>query len=178
MVVDGEQRFAANIISIQKRLIAFGELLPRPGKALKAGTPIHTLLIHLMPGLTLFELNNQGNTRDTSDIDRVELTPTTLRLVFAAGHGPYSGRVSLSPQLEIFDRDTHSPNQLDSIRVELKATATQLARIKEFLRADKRLKLAMPAEPKAQRVGSKSKPAKKRPVAAKRRRRAPRPKGR
>lgn len=171
-IVDGEQRFAANIISVQKRLIAFGELLRRPGKPLRFGTPIHTLLVHMMPGQTLFEFNDQGNTRDTSDVERLEVTPTTLRIFFAAGRGPYSGRVSLSPQIEIFDRDAHIPAQLDSLLVELTATAAQVARIKECLQADKRLKLTMAAESKTQPVSSRSKPAKTHRVPAQPRNRA------
>jgi hypothetical protein len=154
-IVGGEQRFIANIVSVQKRLIAFGELLASPGKALKFGTPIHTLLIHLTPGQTLFELNDQGNTRDTSDVERLELTPTTMRVVFVAGHGPYSGRVSLSPHIEIFDRDAHTPKQLGSVLVEARPTTTQLARIKEYLRTDRRLKLALPVEPKPPKAASK-----------------------
>ena len=135
MIVDDEQRFVANIISVQKQLIAFGDLRPTRGKALKFGTPIHTLLIHLddEDDETLFELNDQGNTRDTSDVERLELTPTTLRIVFAPGRGPYSGRVSLSPEIEVFDRDPHQPKQLRSLVVEMKPTTTQLARIKQLL---------------------------------------------
>ncbi|HEX5063698.1 MAG TPA: hypothetical protein VFV99_30175 [Kofleriaceae bacterium] len=133
MIVDGEQRFVANVIAIAKGLIAFGELLPERGMAPKFGTPIHSLLIHLGDDQVLFELNDQGNTRYASNVERVELTPTTLRIVFVAGQGPYSGRVSLSPRIEVFDRDTHQPQKLRSVLVEMKPTATQLARIRQRL---------------------------------------------
>jgi hypothetical protein len=103
---------------------------------LKFGTPIHTLLIHLDGAATLFELNDQGNTRYGSDIEHVEVTPTTLRIVFAPGRGPYSGRVSLSPKIEIFDHDRHEPTQLRSVLVEMKPTRTQLTRVKQLLAAN------------------------------------------
>jgi hypothetical protein len=134
-IVDGEQRFTANIVDVQDQLIALGELLPEPGKALAFGTPIHTLLIHLDDEHTCFELNDQGNTREMDDVERLEVTPTTLRIVFAAGRGPYSGRVSLSPEIEIFDRDTHEPEQLRSLLVEMNPTTAQLAQIKRLLRS-------------------------------------------
>jgi hypothetical protein len=132
-IVDGEQRVAANIISVSTELIAFGELLPERGKALELGTPIHTLLIHLDGPETMFELCDQGNTRDASDVERVELAPTSLRGVFAAGRGPYSGRVSLAPEIEFFDHDAHASEQLRSVLVEMKPTATQLAQITQLL---------------------------------------------
>jgi hypothetical protein len=144
-IVDGEQRFAANIISVQKQLIAFGELLPERGKALKFGTPIHTLLIHLDAADTLFELNDQGNTRGTSDVARVELTPASLRIMFVADRGPWSGRVSLSPQIEIFDRDMHRSQQLRSVLVEMRPTKTQLERIRSLLAGNKLLTTATAA---------------------------------
>jgi hypothetical protein len=136
-IVDGEQRFTANIISIQRQLLAFGELLPRPGRALKFGTPIHSLMIHLDGKDTLFELNVQANTRDTKDVERVELTSMRLRVVYAMGRGPYSGRVSLAPEIEIFDRDNHEPTQVRSVLVEMKPTALQRARIEHLLAAHK-----------------------------------------
>lgn len=148
-IVGDEQRFSANIISVEKRLIALGELLPEPGKALKFGTPIHTLLIHLQHGETLFELNDQGNTRRMSDVECVELTPTALRIVFVAGRGPYSGRVSLSPEIEIFDRDTHTPKQLRSVLIEMNPTASQLERIKQLLASDKLITGTVATTPKA-----------------------------
>jgi hypothetical protein len=149
-IVDGEQRFAANIIAVEDGLIALGDLLPKPGKALQFGTPIHSLLIHLDGAQTWFELNDQGNTRDTSDVERLELTPTTLRIVFAAGRGPYSGRVSLSPEIEIFDRDAHQPQQVRSVLVEMHPTTTQLARIKQLLAGPKLVnRVAVPSPRRA-----------------------------
>jgi hypothetical protein len=135
-IVYGEQRFAANIISVQKQLLAFGELQPVRGKALKFGTPIHTLLIHVAGGQTLFELNGQGNTRDARDVEYLEITPTTFRIVFAEGRGPFSGRVSLSPKIEIFDRDAHEPMQLRSVLVDMTPTKSQLARIETLFPRD------------------------------------------
>ncbi len=136
-IVDDEQRFTANIISVNKQLLAFGDLLPAPGKALKFGTPIHSLLIRLDGDHTLFELNDQGNTRGASDVDHLELAPTTLRLVFAPGRGPYSGRVSLSREIEIFDRDSHKPKQVRSVLVAMKPTSSQRSRIEQLLASNK-----------------------------------------
>ena len=136
-IINDEQRFTANIISVSKQLIAFGELLPAPGKALKFGTPIHSLLIHLDGDQTLFELNQQSNRRDTRDVARLEVTATTLRLVFAPGRGPYSGRVSLSRDIEIFERDKFAPQQVRSVLVVMRPTASQRARIAQLLASNK-----------------------------------------
>lgn len=144
-IVDGEQRFTANILSVNKQLLAFGELLPAPGKALKFGTPIHSLLIHLDGDQTLFELNDQGNTRGTNDIFRIELTPKTLRLVFMPGRGPSSGRVSLARKIEVFERDNHVPKQLRSVLVAMTPTTNQRTRIAQLLASNKLVSAAAAA---------------------------------
>jgi hypothetical protein len=126
-----EQQFDANVVVVQKRLLAFGEMQKQPGKTLKNGTPIHLLFIHLA-GHPAFEFNDQGNTRCSHHVDSVELTDTSLRVIYAKGAGPMSGRVSLTKKLEIFD-DDHEPQQLRSVRVNFKATKKQLAAMQKAL---------------------------------------------
>jgi hypothetical protein len=171
-IADREQRFAANIISVTKEMIALGEVLPRRGKPLKLGTPIHALLIHLDGAQTLFELHDQGNTREWADVERIEVTETSLRVAFKQGCGPFSGRVSLAPEIEVFDRDDHESEQLRSVRIEMKPTPTQLARLKELLRSafgEPRTK-TIGKPHRAKRVSTKRRPTK--PRIAKRRTRA------
>lgn len=130
-IVRGEQQFDANVVVVKKQLLAFGEMQPIARRTLKHGTPVHALMIHI-DGHPTFEFNDQGNTRCAHDVDTVELTDTTLRVVYAKGAGPMSGRVSLAPKLEIF-AGAHKPKRLRSVLVRFKATKKQLASMQKAL---------------------------------------------
>jgi hypothetical protein len=130
-----EQQFGANVVHVGPGLIALGELKPEAGKALKYGTPIHSVLLHCSKGDLSVELNDQGNTSELWTIAHVGLSPTNLCVVFCAGFGPKSGRVSLAPEIEIFKGKDPKPKKLGAVRVAMKPTPAQLKRITSMLRA-------------------------------------------
>ena len=103
-----EHQFDANLVVVKKSVLAFGEVD-------KKRAPINTLMIHV-GGHPMFTFNEQANTRCAHDIDTVELTDTSLRVVYAKGAGPSSGG-----------------NQLRSVRVNFKATKKQLASMQKAL---------------------------------------------
>jgi hypothetical protein len=127
-----EQRFTANVVHVdvgdEGTLIAFGDLVPSPGVPLRQGTPRHSLLLQLPPPVGEFadlftiELNDQGNTRDAATIAHCELGRTHFRALFHPGSGPYAGRVSLSPEIEILTDEPAEDVQLASVCVEFLAT--------------------------------------------------------
>lgn len=102
-----EQQFDATALVVKKKLIAAYEL--------KRGKPVHTLLIHL-DGHPMFVFDEQDNARCAHDVDTVELTDSSLRVVYARGRGPYAGRT-----------------QLKSVRANFKATKAQLTRMEKLL---------------------------------------------
>lgn len=102
-----EHEFDATALVVKKKVIAAYEL--------KRGKPVHTLLIHL-DGHPMFVFNEQDNARCAHDIDTVELTDSSLRVVYARGRGPYAGKT-----------------QLESVRANFRATKAQLKRIEKLL---------------------------------------------
>jgi hypothetical protein len=138
-----EQRFTANVVHIEAgdegTLIAFGDLLRDPGVPLRQGTPRHSLLLQLPPahgdgdgGLSI-ELNDQGNTREADTLSHCELGRTHFRAAFRPGTGPFAGRVSLSPEIELFTDEPAEDAQLDSVCVEFEATDRQYALLRREL---------------------------------------------
>jgi hypothetical protein len=102
-----EQQFDASALVVKKKLIAAYEL--------KRGKPVHTLLIHL-DGHPMFVFGEQDNARCAHDVATVELTDTSLRVVYARGRGPYAGKT-----------------QLRSVVANFKATKAQLTRMEKLL---------------------------------------------
>lgn len=101
-----EQAFDANVVHVDDDLVALGEIVPDPERPLPHGTPVHSLLIHLgEDGPELVELNDQHNTVGVAALCRTELARDQLRLAFLPGQGPVPGRVSLAPEIEVFDDD-------------------------------------------------------------------------
>jgi hypothetical protein len=98
-----EQEFTANVVHVDDVLVAFGELIPDPDRPLPAGTPVHSLMLHLPSDEVPFmaEFNDQGNTRYGEDVEAIELGRTDLRVRFSAG--PYAGRVSYSEASDPFE---------------------------------------------------------------------------
>lgn len=134
-----EQRFDANILAIEEMeggtLVAFGDLVPKEGAPLNRGTPVHSLIFQLFDGDLTVELNDQGNQRSGGEVERLELSPSSFRVVFRLGEGPYSGRVSLSSALELFDgAGDEEPVQLRSVMVGLAGVAAQAKRLRRALR--------------------------------------------
>jgi len=121
-----EQRFTANVVAVDDdadvTLVAFGDLVPEPGRHAKHGTPVHSLILQLPPddafdedlGGPTIEFNQQGNECNLGALRRVELGRTHFRLVFDPGCGPYAGRVPLAPEIELFE---DSPD-LDEVGLE------------------------------------------------------------
>lgn len=102
-----EQQFDATTLVVKKKLIAAYEL--------KRGKPVHTLLIHL-EGHPMFVYGAEDNARCAHDVDTVELTDSSLRVVYARGRGPYDGRT-----------------QLKSVVANFEATKAQLTRMEKLL---------------------------------------------
>jgi hypothetical protein len=99
-----EQSFDANVVHVDDELVAFGELLPDPTRGLPYGTPIHSLLVHLGDdGPEMVEFNDQENTIEVDAVERVELAPKHVRLHFRRGAGVVAGRVTLAPEIEVFE---------------------------------------------------------------------------
>lgn len=102
-----EAEFDATALVVKKKVIAAYEL--------KRGKPVHRLLIHL-EGHPMFVFGAEKNARCAHDIDTVELTDTSLRVVYARGRGPYAGKT-----------------QLKSVVANFKATKAQLTRMEKLL---------------------------------------------
>jgi len=65
----------------------------------------------------------------------LELSSSSFRVVFRSGQGPYSGRVSLSPEIEVFDADGADESVLlRSVRVGLSGVATTVGDLRSALR--------------------------------------------
>jgi hypothetical protein len=131
-----EQRFDANILSVEDMdggtIVALGDLVLRDGAPLNQGTPVHSLILQLSGDEVTVELNDQGNERSGKEIERFELSPFSFRVVFGSGNGPYSGRVSLSPEIEVFDANgDDEPVVLRSVRVKLSRVASTAAKLVE-----------------------------------------------
>jgi hypothetical protein len=103
----GEHEFDASTLVVKKKLIAAYEL--------ERGKPVHTLLIHLA-GHPMFVFGKQDNARCAHDVDTVELTDTSLRVVYARGRGPYAGKT-----------------RLRSVVANFKATKAQLTKMEKLL---------------------------------------------
>jgi hypothetical protein len=136
-----EQCFEANILAIEDiagidggRLIAFGDLVPRRGRPLNQGTPVHSLMLQISEDDITVELNDQGNQRGENEVERFELSPSHFRVQFTAGDGPYSGRVSLSPEIELFEDSDDEPVLLRSVRVGLSGVSAQTKALRTELR--------------------------------------------
>jgi hypothetical protein len=126
-----EQRFEANALSIEPidgvdgTLVALGELDPPKRGARAQGTPIHSLLLQLpdVPaedGFGEVTFNDEDNQRSIEEhLERVELGPAWLRVVYLPGRGPMASRASLSAEVEIFDDEEGAPpdEPLRSVRV-------------------------------------------------------------
>jgi hypothetical protein len=101
-----EQRFTATSVHIEDTtdytLLAFGESI-----ADELAVPVHALIITLPPANPVernegservnVEFNEQGN--DTA-VKRIQLAPGEMRITFS---GLHAGRISLAPELEIFE---------------------------------------------------------------------------
>lgn len=98
-----------------------GELEPKRGKELRFGTPIHSVLFQAGKGAL--------------EVERIEIKPGEVRVVYRKGRGPRSGRVSLAPEIEVFDRDDHRPKKLAAVRITFAPTESQQKRIQSMLRA-------------------------------------------
>lgn len=137
-----EQSFDANVVHVEDTgegwLIAFGELAPREGHPIEMGTPIHSLLLRLSeePEADTVEFNDQHNQRViTTELERIELSPTSFRVTFVEGAGPVSGRVSLSAEIEFLkDDDIGGAPMLTSIRVNFAPAPEKLAMLEKALR--------------------------------------------
>lgn len=126
-----EQSFDANVVHVDDDLVAFGELVPDPERPLPHGTPVHSLLFHLAEdGVELVELNDQGNTVPASAVAGVELASGHLRVAFRAGKGPFAGRVSLSPEIEIYEDADDDAVQLSAVRVRFTSDDARFARLR------------------------------------------------
>jgi hypothetical protein len=143
-----EQSFTANVIDIDETAVAFGDLIPDAARGLPYGTPVHSLLVHLGEDgrPELLEFNDQGNTVAVAAVERVELESNHVRFVFRADAGPYAGRVSLAPELEVFEDELPDPStfpqytrfdqvQLDALCVWFAGDEVQLASLREKLAA-------------------------------------------
>jgi hypothetical protein len=140
-----EQCFEANILAIEDidgidggRLIAFGDLVPKRGRPLDEGTPVHSLILQISDDDMTVELNDQGNQRGEREVERFELSPLHFRVQFTAGNGPYSGRVSLSPEIGLFGDSNDEPVQLRSVRVGLSGVVAQTKALRVELRMSTR----------------------------------------
>ncbi len=137
-----EQSFTANVVHVEETgegwLVALGDLSPPPeGQPINAGTPIHSLLLQLSdePEYDTVELNDQGNQRGIGQcVKRIELTATSLRVIFLEGQGPYAGRVSLSEELEFLEDEVADDVQLASVRVTFTPIAADPAMLEKALR--------------------------------------------
>jgi len=134
-----EQRFDANILSIEDMdggtIVALGDLVRQDGVPLNQGTPVHSLIFQLFGDDVTVELNDQGNQRSGEEVERLELSSSSFRVVFRSGEGPYSGRVSLSPEIEVFDADgVDEPVLLRSVRVGLSGVAATVENLRSALR--------------------------------------------
>ena len=137
-----EQSFDANVVQVEDTgegwLIAFGELAPREGHPIEMGTPIHSLLVQLSrePKDDTVEFNDQHNQRlITSELERIELSPTSFRVTFVEDAGPVAGRVSLSAEIEFLrDDDIGEAPMLTSVRVNFAAAPEKVAMLEKALR--------------------------------------------
>jgi len=115
---EAEQSFTANVVHIEDALIAFGEIVEAPPRGLPFGTPVHSLLVHFEGDrLALIEFNDQGNTVEADAVSRIELARDHLRIHFHEGAGPFAGRVSLAPEIEIFRDEEGNEGQLGTLCV-------------------------------------------------------------
>ena len=103
-----EQSFRANFVVVEREgrgsLIAFGDLL---GDDMLGNMrpPIHSLLVHLdgdSPDSLAIEFNDQGNTREGSDLERFELDRENLWIRVRSGAELWSGRVSYERSVDLF----------------------------------------------------------------------------
>lgn len=131
-----EQAFDANVVHVDEGLVAFGELVPDPERPLPHGTPVHSLLVHLdEEGPALVELNDQHNTVPIAAVDGAELARDHLWLRFRPGQGPVAGRVSLAPEIEVFEDDAERDDEalLAAVRVRFTCDDATFARLGERL---------------------------------------------
>lgn len=106
-----EQSFRANFVVVEAAesgwLIAFGDLLGDDALG-NMRPPIHSLLVHVEhePESSLsIEFNDQGNTRDESDLERFDLARESLRIWVKPGAELWSGRVSYERSADPFSPD-------------------------------------------------------------------------
>jgi hypothetical protein len=117
-----EQSFHANVVHVDDELVAFGDLLPDDERGLPHGTPVHSLLVHLgEDGPEAIEFNDQGNTVDVDAVQEFDLARGYARLSFRGGAGPFAGRVSLAPEIEVFEDAWLDPVAADGGAVQLGA---------------------------------------------------------
>lgn len=132
-----EQTFTANVVHVDEDLVAFGDVLADPARGLPFGTPVHSLLVHYAGGRPgEVERNDQHNAVGIDAVERIELSPDRLRIVFRADRGPFAGRVSLSEEIEVFDDvepGRFADVRLTALSVEFSADSQLLARLREKL---------------------------------------------
>ncbi|MEJ7729339.1 MAG: hypothetical protein WKG00_08990 [Polyangiaceae bacterium] len=144
-----EQRFEANVLTIEPMVdldgtvVALVERDPPLRGPLEAGPPIHSLLLELTDvpeeedGAGEITFNDADNERSIDGhLERVELAPAWLRVVYVAGEGPMASRASLPPSAEIFDLEDGDPPEepLRSVRVGLGAVTSQMEELRATLR--------------------------------------------
>ena len=130
-----QQSFVASVLAVTHGALDHDDLDPSPAAAdpwptsleialgeLHEGTPVHSLSIQAddESGPALFVIfNDQGNQRDGDAIESVSVTDHALTVSFTRRRGPWSGRVSLASDIEIFEGADPDSVQLDVLRVEL-----------------------------------------------------------
>lgn len=71
-------------------------------------------------GPALFVIfNDQGNQRSDAEVRSITMDPDAVTIAFARGRGPWSGRVSLAREIEIFEVPDPEPVRLDLLRIVL-----------------------------------------------------------
>jgi hypothetical protein len=101
-----EQFFTANKVVIEDKeegtLIALGELT-------EADATVHSLMVWVPAAgsddeeAVQIEFNDQGNARTGAEVERIELGPSHLRVVYAPDAPVYAGRVTYSSEADPFE---------------------------------------------------------------------------